>query len=67
MRFITGSPCLVDCISVKFAANEGSEAISASTCSRRLTLSTHAITEGGEDIFLAAMKAVIGDTSFTMP
>ena len=67
MCFVTGSPCLVDCIVVKFAADEGAEAISASTCSRRLTLNTRTAIEGGEDIFLAAMRAVINDTSFTMP
>ena len=38
-------------LSVKFAAYEGSEAISASTCSRRLTLNINTTTEGGKDIF----------------
>ncbi|XP_065887912.1 uncharacterized protein [Dysidea avara] len=65
VRYVTGSPNLIDTIHVKFVSYEGAEAISSSTCHQRLTLSTNI--QGDEEEFCSAMKAVVHDLTFTMP
>ncbi len=62
LQYVTGCSAAVDPIHIMFTSS--SDAISASTCSRQISLST-AIS--CEDIFIAAMKVVIQDVSFTTP
>ena len=64
IQFVTGSPIAVGSIAVTFDDSPDAEAISANTCGRQLTLST-AIQN--KEIFIAAMTAIVPDTSFTMP
>ena len=64
LRFVTGSPYAVGMVVVMFEANDDAEAISANTCARQLSLSVK-IHE--EDVFVAAMMAVIEEITFTMP
>lgn len=63
--YVTGSPCLIDTLHVKFVSYEGAEAISVSTCSQRITIS--ADIRGGEEEFFSAMKAIIHGRTYTMP
>jgi len=62
---VTGSPCLIDTIYVMFASYEGAEAISASTCNQRITISESI--QGGEEEFCLALKAVVHGHTYTMP
>ena len=61
--FCPGSPYLIDTITIVFASYESAAAVSASTCSRQVTLSTNI---KDKDDFTIAMKAVIHTTLFTM-
>ena len=64
LQFITGAPAPVGRIFVTFDDNEGAEAISVNTCGRQLILSTRIVEE---DMFIAAIKALIMEQTFTMP
>jgi len=64
LKFVTGAPASVGRIFVIFDDNEGVEAIAVNTCCRHLVLSTHIVEE---DMFIAAVKALIMDQTFIMP
>ena len=64
LQFITGAPAPVGRIFVTFDDNEGAEAISVNTCGRQLILSTHIVEK---DMFIAVVKALIMEKTFTMP
>lgn len=49
---------------VTFAEAHVAEAIAANTCGRQLTLSS--VIQDGQ-VFIDSMRAIISDTSFTMP
>ena len=61
LQFITGVPAPVGRIFVTFDDNEGAE---VNTCGRQLILSTHIVEE---DMFIAAVKALIMEKTFAMP
>ena len=63
MQFTTGSTFLAGKIVVTFESEPSVSSISANTCGRQLTLATSIKDKEG---FIAAMKAVVPDTSFTM-
>ena len=65
VQYVMGSLYLIDTITVVFANYESAGAVSASTCSRQVSLSVNI---KDKDKFITAMKAVIDDTmSLTMP
>jgi len=64
LQFVTGVPAPVGRIFVTFGDNEGAEAIAVNTCGKQLVLSTHIVEE---DMFIATVKALIMDQTFTMP
>ena len=64
LQFVTGSPYAIGKIGVTFEENDDAEAISANTCGKQLTLSAN-ICE--EEVFVAAMMAIIEEITFTMP
>ena len=62
--YVTGSPVPVGKIIISFAEGAEAEAIAANTCGRQLTLSS---VIQDKQSFIAAMRAIIFDISFTMP
>ncbi len=61
VQFITGSQSTAGSIMVSFSRDV--DAISANTCGRQLTLSTHIL---DQTLFNTALKMVISENSFTM-
>ena len=58
LKFVTGRPEPIGQVFVTFEDDEGADAISANTCGRQISLSTH-IEE--QSLFIAAIKALIQD------
>jgi len=61
---VTGSPAPIGQVFVSFDDDESADAISANTCGRQLSLSTHIQDQA---LLASAIQALIRDQSFTMP